>query len=141
MRELTLQWHTNGHLCTYRCTEQHPVILGRHPACEIVLLPQTISRQHALVFAAQTVFYIRNMSASNPLYVNRQLITVDTPLKQGDTLQLSELQLYVAAIHEALPEPATFKLRCSTCLHVVEATYHDCPWCGTSLAHGVTVYT
>ena len=141
MRELILQWHDNGRPTTYTVTDQRPIVLGRRADCDIVLTARTVSRQHATIFAYQGIFYVRNVSQHNPVYVNGQRLIADLPLNPGDVLQLSDVPLQVLTIQEAQPwQQPQIKVRCVTCQNVVDANLRDCPWCGSSLAHGVTVY-
>ncbi len=142
MRELTLQWHAEGRPATYIVTEQRPIIIGRRSDCDVVLAPRTISRQHATIFAYQGVFYLRNLSQHNPIAINGQQLVADMPLRAGDVLQLSDVPLQVVAIQEPAAWAAPqIKIRCVSCQNVVDGSARDCPWCGSSLAHGVTVYT
>lgn len=141
MRELTLQWFAEGRPASYVVTEQRPIVVGRRADCDIVLTPRTVSRQHATIFAYQGVFYLRNLSQHNPIYLNGQRLAADMPLNPGDVVQLSDVPLQVLAIQEAQPiAPPQYKVRCMSCQNVVDGQLRDCPWCGSSLAHGVTAY-
>ncbi|HEY1014615.1 MAG TPA: FHA domain-containing protein [Herpetosiphonaceae bacterium] len=141
MRELTLQWYADGRPAAYVVTEHRPIVLGRREDCDVVLSARTVSRQHATIFAYQGYFYLRNLSQQNVIYVNGQQLFGDHLLRPGDVFVLSDVPLQVAQIYEVQPAVAPqMMIRCVSCQNVADIHARDCPWCGASLAHGVTVY-
>jgi pSer/pThr/pTyr-binding forkhead associated (FHA) protein len=56
-----------------------------------------VSRQHAVLHVQQNTLMIRDLDSSNGTYLNsyRLAAGVDTPLKEGDTLELGKLPLRV----------------------------------------------
>lgn len=64
------------------------VRIGRDAAsCQLVLAESTVSREHAVITRDGTTVRIRNLSATNPTYVNDRAIT-DAELKDGDRIKI-----------------------------------------------------
>jgi phosphoserine phosphatase RsbU/P len=59
-------------------------ILGRHPACDIVLESGSISRQHARITNSDGNYYIEDLHSRNGTYINGRLLTERQLLKEND---------------------------------------------------------
>jgi phosphoserine phosphatase RsbU/P len=73
--------------------ESPAVVLGRHPACDIVLESGAVSRQHARISNIDGSFYIEDLHSRNGTYVNGNLIVGRQLLKQNDEIGLCEISL------------------------------------------------
>jgi serine protease Do len=56
-------------------------------SCQVVLTESTVSREHALIVADGGTIRIRNLSGTNPTYVNDRAIQ-ETELKEGDHIKI-----------------------------------------------------
>ncbi|MCU1390855.1 MAG: putative signal transduction protein [Ilumatobacteraceae bacterium] len=66
--------------------------LGRHPDSEIILDDITVSRRHAEVERSATGYVARDAGSLNGTYVNQERVD-ETPLRQGDELQVGKFRL------------------------------------------------
>jgi phosphoserine phosphatase RsbU/P len=80
------------------------VILGRHPACEIVLESAAVSRQHARILNIDGGFFVEDLHSRNGTMLNGRLITQREPLAPNDQLGICDLCF---TFHLALPEPSS----------------------------------
>lgn len=65
-----------------------PMVLGRHPGCEIHLPARQISREHARIFATATGYFVEDLGSKNGTFVNGEPATRPLPLRDGDVLQI-----------------------------------------------------
>lgn len=146
--EMILRWEIEGRPYTHSITDFDVATIGRHPACEIVLDDPRISQRHALVFARQNNFYLRNLSQTNAVYLNygeQQLALGECAvLKPGHNIQIGLITLELTFIKKLatgttveLVKPV--QLQCATCRQTVDLDLKDCPWCGASLANALTI--
>ena len=66
---------------------QTPVSLGRDALCDISILDQRMSRQHAMLFYFPPDFYLKDLGSTNGSFVNDKRIN-QTLIKNGDHLKL-----------------------------------------------------
>jgi sigma-B regulation protein RsbU (phosphoserine phosphatase) len=78
-------------------------VLGRHPACDIVLESGSVSRQHARITNSEGNYYIEDLNSRNGTYINGRLLTGRQLLKENDEIGICELSF---VFHLALPEPS-----------------------------------
>lgn len=69
------------------------VVVGRNPDCDVVLQPKSVSRKHAVVSRVGSSFEVKDLGSTRGTIVNGQKLTEPAQLKDGDTLQIGELQL------------------------------------------------
>jgi serine phosphatase RsbU (regulator of sigma subunit)/pSer/pThr/pTyr-binding forkhead associated (FHA) protein len=69
------------------------MVVGRNPDCDVVLQPKSVSRRHAVVSRNGTNFEVKDLGSTRGTIVNGQKLTDTALLKDGDTLQIGELQL------------------------------------------------
>jgi serine phosphatase RsbU (regulator of sigma subunit)/pSer/pThr/pTyr-binding forkhead associated (FHA) protein len=79
------------------------VVLGRHPACDIVLESGSVSRQHARITNIEGNFYIEDLQSRNGTFVNGRLLTGRQLLKENDEIGICELSF---SFHLKPPEPS-----------------------------------
>ncbi len=79
-------------------------IIGRSPEVDITLPDQTVSRQHAEVYAdAHGQWWVKDLNSRNGTLVNNQRITEDHLLQPNDTVAIEQFQLHYA-VEGDLPE-------------------------------------
>ncbi|MCA9052828.1 MAG: SpoIIE family protein phosphatase [Planctomycetaceae bacterium] len=68
-------------------------IMGRHPACQLVLDNPAISRHHAQVLESHGSYYVEDLRSRNGTYLNGKLLEGRTPLQDGDQVRISDVVL------------------------------------------------
>jgi hypothetical protein len=71
-------------------------VLGRDPACDVVLNDSKCSRRHAVVEDGPEGLVVRDSGSANGIYVNGRRVE-EAPLRPGDTLRLGDAQLTLLA--------------------------------------------
>jgi hypothetical protein len=71
-------------------------VLGRDPACDIVLNDSKCSRRHAVVEEGPEGLVVRDTGSANGIYVNEQRVE-RALLRPGDTLRLGDARLKLLA--------------------------------------------
>ena len=70
---------------------------GRHPDSDIFLDDVTVSRRHVEIERTTDGSVVRDVGSLNGTYLNQQRIEGDTPIANGDELQVGKFKLvYVA---------------------------------------------
>jgi len=64
-----------------------PVSLGRDALCDISILDQRMSRQHAMLFYFQPDFYLKDLGSTNGSFVNDKRIK-QALIKNGDQVKV-----------------------------------------------------
>ncbi len=78
------------------------MVLGRHPACEIVLESASVSRQHARILNSDGVFYLEDLHSRNGTFLNGRPVTQRQALNEGDEVGICDLSF---TFHLGSPEP------------------------------------
>jgi hypothetical protein len=83
-------------------------ILGRIPACDIVLSDMSVSRKHAEIFPTSDGFHIRDLGSSNGVTVNQARLDNPYRLSGNDRILIGNVPAYFLetrepASHLALP--------------------------------------
>ncbi len=71
--------------------------LGRHPESEVYLDDITVSRRHVEVERRDGGYVVRDVGSLNGTYVNQQRIDGETPIVNGDELQVGKFKLMFLA--------------------------------------------
>jgi phosphoserine phosphatase RsbU/P len=95
-----LQGHTPGKILPL---EGASVILGRHPACDIVLESASVSRQHARILNIDDDFYVEDLHSRNGTLLNGRNVVQRQLLAENDELGICDLS-FVFHRHQP-PEP------------------------------------
>lgn len=67
-------------------------LLGRHPDCDAVLVSsRKVSRKHCVLAQVNQDFMVRDLGSMNGVRVNGQAAKGDTPVKEGDELQVGDI--------------------------------------------------
>jgi phosphoserine phosphatase RsbU/P len=79
------------------------IVLGRHPACDIVLESAAVSRQHARILNIDGNFHIEDLHSRNGTHVNGKLLTGRRLLKENDEIAICELSFafHTSAVEES----------------------------------------
>lgn len=75
--------------------EGDEILLGRGPACDILLESRSVSLKHARVRASQNALMIEDLASLGGVYVNRRPIT-QQKIGIGDVVKLGDITLRVA---------------------------------------------
>jgi serine phosphatase RsbU (regulator of sigma subunit) len=67
------------------------VILGRHPACDIVLESAAVSRQHARILAVDGNFYLEDLHSRNGTFLNGRPVIQRQLLGENDEVGICDL--------------------------------------------------
>ena len=67
------------------------VVLGRHPACDIVLESASVSRQHARILNVDGNFYVEDLHSRNGTVLNGRLVVQRELLADNDQLGICDL--------------------------------------------------
>ena len=67
------------------------VVLGRHPACDIVLESAAVSRQHARILNIGGSYYVEDLHSRNGTLLNGRPILQRQPLTENDRLDICDL--------------------------------------------------
>jgi pSer/pThr/pTyr-binding forkhead associated (FHA) protein len=70
---------------------------GRHPDSDIFLDDVTVSRRHAELERTSSGYVVRDVGSLNGTYLNQRIIEGDTPLSNGDELQVGLFKLVFIA--------------------------------------------
>ena len=68
------------------------LVLGRHPACALVLDDETVSRRHAMLCRRDAGWFLRDLESSNGTWVNGRRV-VDAEVRPGDEVRLGDARL------------------------------------------------
>jgi pSer/pThr/pTyr-binding forkhead associated (FHA) protein len=74
---------------TIRSFKQLPVIIGRSPKCDFILDHPAIFDQHAQILFSQNQYWMKDLTGQGSVRVNRQPVSIQTPLKLNDEVALS----------------------------------------------------
>ena len=68
------------------------IILGRHPACDVVLESGAVSRQHARISKIDGDYYIEDLHSRNGTLLNGEQVAERQLLSDGDRLGICDLE-------------------------------------------------
>ncbi len=86
--------HT-GPLNGQRWALMRPTLVGRDPACEIVIADRQVSRQHARLSPSPRGIVIEDLGSKNGTHYNGQPLTTAMILQDGDVIQIALAQQFV----------------------------------------------
>lgn len=78
----------------YSLQRKNRIVLGRDPACDIVLEDAATSRKHAELFFGPGGFYVRDLGGSNGVFVNQTKIDNPYLLASGDRIAIASITMY-----------------------------------------------
>lgn len=71
--------------------------VGRHPDSDLFLNDVTVSRRHVEIERGTDGSVVRDVGSLNGTYLNQELIEGDTPIANGDELQVGKFKLVFVA--------------------------------------------
>lgn len=89
-------------------------LIGRDPACDLVISDIEVSRRHCHLIAQSTGYLIEDMGSTNGTYVEGERVITVRPLRHGDTIQMGENVRLRYEVEEG--EGATRTMRVSSLL-------------------------
>ena len=83
------------------------MVLGRHPACDIVLESASVSRQHARIVNVDGRFHIEDLNSRNGTYLNGLPIDQQQLLNENDEIGICDLSFvfHLGPPRVDVPEP------------------------------------
>ncbi len=69
---------------------QPQMLIGRDPACDIVISDAEVSRRHARVLVSGDTCILEDLGSTNGTFVNGRRISAPYELKNGDTIMMGE---------------------------------------------------
>lgn len=137
MNEIFLQGQDPEQVHSLIVTNSQTIFIGRSPSCDIVLSDRKVSRRHASISWKAGVFWLCNLSQTNPIYLNeRQKLTYNqqVELTPGFTFRIGSSWFAVQA-----ESTAEHLVECSGCGRSVDIAWQTCKYCGTSLSGAHTI--
>ncbi len=84
-----------GPLMGQRWMVNQTMVIGRDPACEIVIPDRQVSRYHARLMPAPEGVILEDMGSKNGTHCNGESIQEPVVLQDGDSIQVAVVQLFV----------------------------------------------
>jgi serine phosphatase RsbU (regulator of sigma subunit) len=107
----TLQILTGTHAGRLYKIDREVMVIGRNSDCDLILDPKSVSRRHAAVVRRDADYVIKDLNSTRGTLVNGIRLTQPTVLKNGNVIQIGELQLYyktnAVQIEDDEAEPST----------------------------------
>ena len=72
--------------------DKDSIVLGRHPDCDVTIDVGAVSRQHARIHAQEDQFELEDLKSRNGTFLNGQMITERTPLRDGDLIRICDVE-------------------------------------------------
>ena len=82
--------------------EKAPVVIGRHPDCDVFVDDGSVSRRHAEITFDSGQYYIRDLNSRNGTFVNDQSIHQKSKLYDQAEIKICDVTL-VFCVSDALP--------------------------------------
>jgi pSer/pThr/pTyr-binding forkhead associated (FHA) protein len=96
---LALRWTDDGEDILLPLPSHGSVRIGRDDACDVVVSDITVSRVHAEILMRDGAPVVRHLSATNPTYLNGEIMVGEAPLHLGDELWVPVRVIHVTALH------------------------------------------
>ena len=77
--------------------DREVMVIGRNPDCDLVLDPKSVSRRHAAIVHRSGEYVLKDIGSTRGTYVNGLRLTQPVVLKNGNILQVGEVQLSFTA--------------------------------------------
>jgi hypothetical protein len=72
------------------------VLIGREPACEVLLDDLTVSGKHARLVYHDSQWWVEDLKSRNGTYLNREPVISQVVLANGDELQVGQVIVQIA---------------------------------------------
>jgi len=103
--------------------EADRVIIGRHPACDLVLDASAVSRQHVAVTLREDGYWVEDLRSRNGTSLNGRRLETAAPLSDGDELQICDQRVIFA--YSATPSAERMLLGGDTSEEFLDSTPGD----------------
>ena len=90
-----------GPLAGTRWTIERPIVIGRDPACDIVVPDRQVSRRHARLLPKEGSLVLEDLQSKNGTYHNGERVALPVRLRDGDVLQIALAQRFLVASSDA----------------------------------------
>jgi len=90
--ELPILIAQSGPLSGQRWLLEHAIVVGRDPACDLIINDRQVSRYHARFDVTPQGIYLEDLGSKNGTYHNGRLVEEPVLLKDGDLVQVALLQ-------------------------------------------------
>ena len=87
---------------TFDLSEGESVLIGRYSTIKIQ--DKTVSRQHALLWQENGAWFIQHLGATNPTLLNGIVVTSQSPVHDGDRIELGMTRLVFWASDSTEPQ-------------------------------------
>ncbi len=81
---------------------KEPVIIGRHPDCDIHIDDGSVSRHHAQVTYEGGQYYVQDLNSRNGTYLNNSVIHKPTKLYEQSEIRICDVS-FVFSVNESIP--------------------------------------
>ena len=71
--------------------EQAPVVIGRHPDCEVQVDDGSVSRRHAQIVYVKPHYYLEDLNSRNGSMLNNEFVSGRTRLFDGSEIQICDI--------------------------------------------------
>ena len=71
--------------------EQTPIVIGRHPDCEVQVDDGSVSRRHAQIVYVKPHYYLEDLNSRNGSMLNNEFVTGRTRLFDGSEIQICDI--------------------------------------------------
>ncbi|MDA8563234.1 SpoIIE family protein phosphatase [Mariniblastus sp.] len=71
--------------------KEAPVVIGRHPDCEVQVDDGSVSRRHAQIVYVKPHYYLEDLNSRNGSLLNNEFITERTRLFDGSEIQICDI--------------------------------------------------
>ena len=82
-----------------------PVVIGRHPSCDLALRRSNVSRRHAEVRFQGGHFMLRDLGSTNGTFVNGATVEGEYALQPGDRIEISSQNVVFCEIQGGVDTP------------------------------------
>ncbi len=90
-----------GPLDGMRWTVEHPLTIGRDPACDIVVPDRQVSRRHARLTPTPRGLLLEDLRSKNGTHRNGKRVAAPVHLEDGDVVQIALAQRFLVASSDA----------------------------------------
>jgi hypothetical protein len=71
------------------------ILIGREPACDVMLEDLTVSGQHARLAYHHSQWWVEDLQSRNGTFLNREPVTSQVVLTNGDELQVGQIIVHL----------------------------------------------
>lgn len=89
----------------FQCSSTEAIV-GRDPACDLILADKTVSGQHARLSYQMTQWWVEDLQSTNGTRLNQEAVSSPVVLTSGDELCFGQLvfQVQIATPDSGQPE-------------------------------------